>query len=369
MAPMRELLNEPLALRTTLRVGGPARRLLEIDREDDLIAAVRQADAASQPVVVLGGGSNVVIADDGLDATVIAVGTRGIEQRALGDEVEVTAAAGEAWDDLVARCVAEQLAGIECLAGIPGLVGATPIQNVGAYGQQVADTLVSLRAFDRASGKPVTLQAQQCGFGYRHSIFKADQRGRYLIVEATLRLRRGPAVLPRHGELRKMIDGRGPSSPAPSLIREAVLELRRGKGMLVDEDDPDSLSAGSFFTNPIVSQAQADQVLARALELGLVDTGGSMPSFDAGEGMLKLAAAWLIERCGFAKGHGQGAVGLSSKHALAIVNRGDGTAHEVLELAREIRDRVRDRLGVRLWAEPELVGFGAAAADLTRESA
>lgn len=364
---MRELLNDPLAPRTTLQVGGPARRLLEIDREEQLIAAVRQADDAGEPLVLLGGGSNVVFADTALQATVVLVATRGIHHQVAGDRVEVTAAAGEPWDDLVTRCSEDQLAGIECLAGIPGRVGATPIQNVGAYGQQVADTLVRLRALDRTSGQTVTIDAKQCGFGYRDSIFKSAQRGRYVILEVTLGLRHRSASLPRHGELRSALDDCGASSPTPARVREAVLSLRRRKGMLLSEQDPDSRSAGSFFTNPVVTPSQADRVASHARDLGLTSQDDPMPRYETADGRVKLAAAWLIERCGFAKGYGVGPVGLSRKHTLAIVNRGGATAQDVLRLAREIRGGVEARLGVRLWVEPTLIGFGTAARDLTRE--
>jgi UDP-N-acetylmuramate dehydrogenase len=313
---------------TTLRLGGPAGRLIEATTDDALIAAARDG------AFVLAGGSNVVIGDDGVPGTVVLVRTRGIARE--GDVLHV--AAGEAWDDVVAYTVAEGLAGIECLSGIPGSAGATPIQNVGAYGQEVSDTIISVRALDRRSGEVVNLAPQDCGFGYRTSAFKRDP-GAFVVLRVSFALRDdGGAARPvRYAELASAVG----DDPSPADVRHAVLALRRGKGMVLDAADHDTWSAGSFFTNPILDAA--------AVPVGA-------PAWPQSDGRVKTSAAWLIQRAGFAKGHGNpDGIAISSKHVLALTNRGHGTTAELIALAREIQDGVQAAFGVRLEPEPVFV--------------
>jgi UDP-N-acetylmuramate dehydrogenase len=327
---------------TTLRLGGPAGAVVEARSEAELVEAVRD------DVLLVAGGSNLVIADEGWPGTVVRVLTSGVDERAADGRVELTAAAGEEWEPFVARCVAEGLAGVESLSGIPGSIGATPIQNVGAYGHEVAETITSVRALDRATGEIAELAPADCGFAYRSSAFKR-RPGRWVVLAVTFALQRrelsGPLA---YAELARTLDVQ-PGEGAPlAEVREAVLGLRRGKGMVLDPDDPDSVSAGSFFTNPILSEADFAALEERA---------GRPPRFPEDDGRVKTSAAWLIERAGFHRGHGnpQG-IAISSKHTLALTNRGGGTTAELLALAREIADGVRGRFGVRLEPEPTLVG-------------
>jgi UDP-N-acetylmuramate dehydrogenase len=317
-----------LAELTTLRLGGPAERIVEARSEAELVEAVRAGAA-----LLLAGGSNVVIADAGVPGTVVRVLTRGVERD--GDLLVVQA--GEEWDAFVARCVEDGKQGVECLSGIPGSVGATPIQNVGAYGQDVSETVEWVRVYDRVSGEVRTLTAAECGFGYRTSMFK--HRDRHVVLAVAFRLRESAVSGPlRYGELSREVGERAPIAE----VREAVLALRRGKGMVIDPDDPDSVSAGSFFTNPIVAPA--------ALPDGA-------PSFPEPDGRVKTSAAWLIERAGFHRGYGDGRAGISTKHTLALVNRGGATTAELLALAREIAAGVRERFAIELVPEPKLVGL------------
>lgn len=339
----------PLAPLTTLGVGGRARRFAWIASEPELHEALAEATSDGEPVLVLGGGSNLVIRDGGWDGLVVRLALPGIAIRWDGDTAIVTAAAGVVWDDLVAQMVEAQLAGVECLSGIPGLVGATPMQNVGAYGQEVADTIASVRVLDRQTGEVDTLLAAACGFAYRTSVFKGHDR--WIVLEVQFRFARTTESAPiRYPELARALGiedgGRAPLAE----VRRTVIALRRGKGMVVDPEDPESRSAGSFFTNPIVSAAALAQVEA------CLPAGTTMPRFAAADGHTKLSAGWLIERAGFTRGYTVGRVGISRKHALALVNRGEATAGELLALAREIQDGVRDRLGVELVPEPVIVG-------------
>ena len=325
----------PLADLTTLRLGGPADRLVEAGTEAELVEAVRAGAA-----LVLAGGSNVVIADEGVPGTVVLVRTRGIER----DGERLTVAAGEDWDPIVARCVEEGLQGFECLSGIPGSAGATPIQNVGAYGQDVSETVEWVRVYDREAGGVRTLAAAECGFDYRTSIFK--HRDRHVVLAVGYRLRESGDSGPiRYAELARRLDvpigGRAPLAD----VREAVLALRRGKGMVIDPADPDSVSAGSFFTNPILEPER------------FAALPGDPPAFPEPDGRIKTSAAWLIERAGFGRGHGDGRVGISAKHTLALVNRGGATTAELLALARRIAAGVRETFGVELVPEPVLVGL------------
>jgi UDP-N-acetylmuramate dehydrogenase len=331
-----------LAPLTTLRLGGPARRLVEVSTEGELVAAVRDAEP---PGLILAGGSNVVIADAGVPGTVVRVATRGVER--AGPRLRV--AAGEPWDPLVAACVEQGLQGFECLAGIPGSTGATPIQNVGAYGQEVAETVESVRVLDRATGAVEDLPAAACGFTYRGSVFK--RRDRWLVLAVTFVMREQPVSGPlRYAELARALDVPVGGTAPLADVREAVLALRRRKGMVIDPADPDSVSAGSFFTNPILD---ADAYAALAERLG---PDLRPPAFPEPDGRVKTSAAWLIERAGFHRGYGNGRVGISTKHTLALVNRGGASTAELMALAREIAAGVRERFGIRLVPEPVLVG-------------
>jgi UDP-N-acetylmuramate dehydrogenase len=373
---------------TTLGLGGPARRFVEAATDAEVIAEVRGADERGEPVLVLGGGSNLVVPDDGFPGTVIHMATAGIRRGGAGGGrsgedagvAAVTVAAGQDWDTVVASCVAEGLAGLECLSGIPGLTGATPIQNVGAYGREVAETIATVSAYDRRRGEVVGLAAADCGFGYRTSMFKRTARsvaaldgwggftGRFVVLNVVFRLEPHPLSQPvRYRELAARLGvAEGARAPLAD-VRAAVLALRRGKGMVADPDDPDTRSAGSFFVNPVLDAARfaalQDVVAARC------GAGARIPCYPAGPGQVKVSAAWLIEQAGFRKGYagkqgtseGAGDPGLpgariSAKHTLALVNPGGATAASLLGLAREVRDGVRDVFGVELVNEPVLVG-------------
>jgi UDP-N-acetylenolpyruvoylglucosamine reductase len=345
-SPMISRHSVPLASLTTMRVGGPAARLVRLERETDLVELLVGADAAGEAVFVLGTGSNVVVGDGGFPGLVVQMALRGIDVTRDGDRLRVDVAAGEDWDAFVQRAVAEGWRGVACMSGVPGLVGATPIQNVGAYGQEVRDTITSVRVYDRRSGTFADMGPAACRFDYRTSIFKRDDR--WIVTRVSFVFDREPRESIRYPELSKAL-GVKDGEPVPSSrVRETVIALRRGKGMVLDDTDPESVSAGSFFVNPIVDAATAARVEARA--------GQRPPGFPAGEGRTKLAAAWLVERAGFTRGWTLGRAGVSRKHALAIVNRGGATAVEVLAVARAVRDGVRDQFGVTLEPEPVLVG-------------
>jgi len=340
---------------TTLRLGGPAGRFVEAHSEEELIAAVRAADESAEPLLVLSGGSNLVVADAGFPGTVVKVATTGIEsdvepgQGASCSGATVTVAAGEDWEAFVARAVASEWAGIEALSGIPGAVGSTPIQNVGAYGQEVSETIARVRVWDRVLKGVRTFTASECVFGYRTSRFKADPQ-RHVVLDVTFQLPCGTLGAPvKYAELARTLGvelgGRAPIAE----VRDAVLRLRRGKGMVLDPADHDTWSAGSFFTNPILSNA----VAAAALP-------DDAPRYPAGDGLLKTSAAWLIEHAGFSKGFGAELTGgratLSTKHTLALTNRGAASATDLLTLARAVRAGVIERFGIELHHEPVLVG-------------
>jgi len=339
---------ERLADHTTLRLGGPARTWVRATSETELVDAVRRADEVGENVLVLAGGSNLVVADEGIEGTVVEIATTGVSADHEGDEptcggVLVTVAAGESWDRFVAQAVERGWVGVEALSGIPGSVGATPIQNVGAYGQEVAQTLARVRVWDRVLNGVRTFAATECGFGYRTSRFKKDP-GRHVVLEVTFQFRAGDLGAPvEYAELARTLDVE-PGARAPMTdVRQAVLELRRSKGMVLDPEDHDTWSAGSFFTNPVVA---ADRV----------PEGAPAWPQDDPPGGVKTSAAWLIEHAGFGKGYGAGAVRLSTKHTLALTNRGGATTAELLALARELRDGVESRFGIRLVNEPVLVG-------------
>jgi UDP-N-acetylmuramate dehydrogenase len=345
----------PLAPLSTLGVGGPARYYARITSEDGVREAVEWARARDLPLLVLGGGSNVVLADEGHPGLVLHLATRGIETGPAADTVEVTAEAGEPWDELVAAAVEHGWAGVECLSGIPGLVGATPIQNVGAYGQEVGETVSAVEALDLRTGRVERLTSAQCGFAYRDSRFKSAERGRFIVLRVTYALRPGGPPAVRYAELARTLEERGLGAPSLAEVRETVIGLRRRKSMVLDPDDPNARSVGSFFTNPIVPVVVADELETVLRRDGVLREGEHPPRFPAGDGRVKLSAAWLIERAGLAKGYQRGNVGLSSRHSLAIVNRGGAAASEVVALAREVRERVHDRFGVTLVPEPVFV--------------
>jgi UDP-N-acetylmuramate dehydrogenase len=325
-----------LADLTTLGVGGPIDRFVEVTDTDELVAAVRDADEAGRPLLVLGGGSNVVAPDDGWPGDVVAVRTRGIER--TGDALTVQA--GESWDELVAFTVAHGLAGMEALSGIPGSTGATPVQNVGAYGQEVAQTITAVRVYDRAEKAERTLTPDECGFAYRDSRLKRDP-ARFVVLDVTFELHPGELSRPvGYAELARRLGVELGQTAPLAAVRAAVIELRRGKGMVLDPADPDSRSAGSFFTNPIVPARQA------------VD---GCPTWPAGDGLVKLSAAWLVQSAGFGRGTRQGNVGTSSRHSLALTTEPGATATELLAFAERIVTAVRERFGVTLVPEPTAV--------------
>ena len=340
---------ELLADHTTLRLGGPAAEFVVAGTEPELIEAVRSADEAGIPLLVLGGGSNLVVGDQGFDGRVVQIATRGIvaddrsDERGCRGAVTVTLQAGEPWDDFVATAVASRWVGVEALSGIPGLAGATPIQNVGAYGQEVAATIASVRTWDRHENAVRTFAAVECDFGYRTSRFKAEP-GRYVVLQVTFLLREGTLGAPiAYAELARAVDAEvGERRPLED-VRAAVLGLRRGKGMVLDDADHDTWSAGSFFTNPIVQPSEVPD---------------GAPSWPQADGLVKTSAAWLIDHAGFAKGHGNDRVSLSTKHTLALTNRGAASTADLLGLAGEIRDRVATSYGIRLEPEPVMVNCG-----------
>jgi UDP-N-acetylmuramate dehydrogenase len=348
LGPVQAESQVPIGPLTTLRLGGPAGRLVTVTSARELAAAVAGLDAAGEPALLLAGGSNVVVADEGFAGTVVLVRSRGVATLRDGTgAVRLTVQAGEPWDDVVAGCVAAGLSGVEALSGIPGSTGGTPIQNVGAYGQEVAETVTAVRVYDRVERAVTQLSNAQCRFTYRHSALK-DQ-GRYVVLDVTFALTpEGHGRALRYAELAaalgEEVGGRAPLAD----VRAAVLALRRRKGMVLDPGDPDTFSAGSFFTNPVLTAAQFEALAAR--------DGPPPPSWPAPGGRVKTSAAWLIEQAGFRRGYGGGAAGISTKHTLALINRGGATTADLLALAREVRDGVRARFGIELTAEPTIVG-------------
>jgi UDP-N-acetylmuramate dehydrogenase len=343
----------PLAPLTTLELGGRARHYVEAADDATILAALAWATARGEAALVFGGGSNLVVADGGFDGLVIHVATRGRAYAYAGAEVRVTAAAGEPWDELVADTVARGLAGLECLSGIPGLTGATPIQNVGAYGQEVADTIRSVRVFDRRDEIVLELPPSECAFGYRDSAFRRAPE-RHVVLGVTFGLRANGAPTLRYRELADALAGT--SAPTLAATRDAVLALRRRKSMVIDAADPNRRSVGSFFTNPIVTADVAERLAARAVADGVVAAASDVPRWPVGPGHVKLSAGWLIERSGIARGLRRGAVGVSSAHALALVHHGGGSTAELLSFAHDVRDEVRTRFDITLVPEPILVG-------------
>ncbi|WP_069814485.1 UDP-N-acetylmuramate dehydrogenase [Streptomyces sp. TP-A0874] len=348
---MQETHDAPLAPLTTFRLGGPATRLLTATTDEEVVAAVREADAHGTPLLIIGGGSNLVIADKGFEGTALRIATTGFDL----DGTRLELAAGENWSDAVARTVEAGLAGVECLAGIPGSAGATPIQNVGAYGQEVSATITEVLALDRKSGEQVTLAGAECGFSYRSSRFKTDPE-RYVVLRVRFALEDagGLSAPLRYAETARAL-GVAPGDRVPAAeARETVLKLRAGKGMVLDPEDHDTWSAGSFFTNPVLTSAEHEAFLRRVAERLGADT--APPAYPAGEGLVKTSAAWLIDKAGYRKGYGAGPARISTKHTLALTNRGRATTEDLLALAREVRDGVQEAFGVTLVNEPVTVG-------------
>ncbi|GAA2448234.1 UDP-N-acetylmuramate dehydrogenase [Streptomyces lavendulocolor] len=348
---MQELHDAPLAPLTTFRLGGPAGRLVTATTDDEVVAAVREADRAGTPLLVIGGGSNLVIGDKGFDGTALRIATRGFTL----DGTRLELAAGEVWTDAVARTVEAGLAGIECLAGIPGSAGATPIQNVGAYGQEVSATIKEVVAYDRRADETVTVPNAACDFSYRHSRFKADP-DRFVVLRVRFELEdaQGLSAPIKYAETARTLGVEAGDRVPVATARETVLRLRAGKGMVLDPEDHDTWSAGSFFTNPILEQAQYEAFLGRVRDRLGPDV--IPPAFPAGDGRVKTSAAWLIDKAGFTKGYGTGPARISTKHTLALTNRGGATTEDLLALAREVVAGVRDAFGVTLVNEPVTVG-------------
>jgi UDP-N-acetylmuramate dehydrogenase len=351
--------NKPLAPFTTLGIGGPARWFVEAASEDDIVAAAAWARERALPLFVLGGGSNLLVSDAGFSGLVLRVALRGVAvagaARNPGPRI-YRAGAGEEWDGLVERAIQDNCAGIECLAGIPGTVGGTPVQNVGAYGQEVASVIDQVRAFDLRERVFAEFPAAECGFAYRRSRFNSADRGRYIVTRVDYRLTPGGAPTLRYAELERALAPIRDEGREVSLaeVASAVRRLRRSKGMLLVEGDPDCRSAGSFFKNPVVADEQVRAIAARSQK--------EPPRFPAGpepenRGRVKVPAAWLIEQAGFGKGYALGGAAVSSRHTLSLVNRGGASAAEILALANQIAAAVEARFGIRLEMEPVLLGF------------
>jgi len=346
--------NIPLAQLTTFKIGGPAKYFVEAKNVGEVQEAATFAHSRDLPLFVLGGGSNLLVADAGWAGLVLKVALQGIDQRSGHDDDGKTlfdAGAGESWDKFVSRAVIARCAGVECLSGIPGSVGGTPVQNVGAYGQEVSETIASVQVLDLKDRQVRELCPEACGFSYRASIFNTTERGRFIVLRVTYALTPGGSPRITYADLKHHFEGR---ETAPNLAetREAVRHIRALKGMLIVPGDPDCQSAGSFFKNPVLSQEQHEDLKQRAAARGF-----TLPNYPALETRKKVSAAWLVERSGFAKGFGFGRVGISSKHALAIVNRGGATAADVLALKEQIQHRVEEIWGVHLEPEPVMVGM------------
>ena len=345
--------NVPLAPLTTFRLGGPALFFVEAKSVEEVQQAVAFARSKNLPLFILGGGSNLLVADRGWPGLVLKVSITGIDRRAceIDGKAVFDVGAGESWDRFVSQAVMAQCAGVECMSGIPGSVGGTPVQNVGAYGQEVSETIESVEVLDDNDGQVRELCREACGFAYRSSIFNTTECGRFVILRVAYALTPGGDPHIAYADLKRHFEGRE-TQPTLAETREAIRDIRVRKGMLIVAGDPDSLSAGSFFKNPIVSQEQHEDLSKRAAAKGL-----TLPSYPALEKSKKISAAWLVEHSGFARGYGLGRAGISSKHALAIVNRGGATAAEVLALKDQIQQRVAEIWGVRLEPEPVMVGF------------
>jgi len=343
--------NVALAPLTTLGVGGPTRYLAEATSEDEVREAVMFARTKNAPLFVLGGGSNLVVSDSGWPGLVLKVAIGGVTRSVSGSAALFDAGAGMDWDEFVAQAVSENCAGIECLSGIPGSVGGTPVQNVGAYGQDVSETIESVRALDRKEDRVVTIPKAACGFRYRASIFNTTERERYIILRVTFRLTAGAAPTVRYADLQDRFPAAG-GPPSLAQVRSAVRQIRQSKGMLIVPGDSDCRSAGSFFKNPVLSEAHFRDVADRAQSRGL-----KIPSYPALDAQRKVPAAWLVEHSGFRRGFMLGAAGISNKHALAIINRGGAHAEEIIRLKDAIQQGVEREWKIVLEPEPVFVGF------------
>jgi UDP-N-acetylmuramate dehydrogenase len=346
--------NIPLAPLTTFKVGGPARYFVEAHSEHEVSEAVAYALARKLPLFVLGGGSNLVVSDDGWPGLVLRVSLAGVEFEGDLQKMLFHAGAGENWDSFVALVVSKNCGGIECLSGIPGTVGGTPVQNVGAYGQEVSGTITRVRALEIATGRIVEMSNSDCGFSYRTSIFNTTRRDQYIVLEVSYRLHRNGGPKIEYADVKNFFASANVEKPTLQQVRDAVRSIRQSKAMLLVEGDEDCRSAGSFFKNPIVSPAEADRIQALAEKRA---PGKTMPRYPASDGQVKLAAAWLVEQSGFSKGYSMGPVGISRKHTLAIVNRGGATVKDILTLKDAIQKKVFDLWGVTLQPEPVFVGF------------
>lgn len=345
--------NVALAPLTTFKIGGPARYFVEAGSIGEVQEAVAFARAKQLPLFVLGGGSNLLVAEAGWPGVVLKIAIADIERKSSGDKdkAHFEVGAGESWDRFVSHAVTAQCAGVECLSGIPGSVGGTPVQNVGAYGQEVSETIESVQALDLKDGQLREFCAEACGFSYRSSIFNTTEIGRFIILRVTYALTPGGEPRVTYADLKRHFEGRE-TTPNLAEVREAVRHIRARKGMLIVPGDDDCQSAGSFFKNPVLSEAQHEELKNRASARGL-----HLPSYPALEMRKKVSAAWLVEHSGFTRGYGFGHVGISRKHALAIVNRGGATASEVIALKEQIQHRVDEIWAVRLEPEPVMVGF------------
>ena len=344
---MQFLEEVPLAPYTTFQIGGPARWFAAAASEDDIAAGIAFAGDRQLPLFVLGGGSNLLVSDAGFPGLVLHIALRGVASTQESDRPIVSAAAGEDWDGLVAYAVAAGYAGVECLSGIPGTVGGTPVQNVGAYGQEVSQTIVTVRAFDRKTAQFVDLPAAACGFSYRRSIFNSTHRERYVVSRVDYALNQnGPANFV-YADLARYFTAHNVASPTLTEVRDAVRTIRQQKGMLIVPGDADCRSAGSFFKNPVVPVTVLDSL---AQELGVEKK--SIPAYPAQDGEVKLSAAWLIERAGYQKGYAFGNAGISSRHTLALINRGGATAADVIALRDKVTDTIASRFAIRLEPEP-----------------
>ncbi len=348
---MQFLEEVPLAPYTTFQIGGPARWFAEAVSEDDIAAGITFAAERKLPLFILGGGSNLLVSDSGFSGLVLRIALRGITSTEESGRSIISAAAGEDWDGLVAYAVAAGLAGVECLSGIPGTVGGTPVQNVGAYGQEVSQTIVTVRAFDRKTLQFMDLPASDCGFSYRRSIFNSSQRDRYVVSRVHYALHQDAPASFVYADVARYFAARNVAVPTLAEVRDAVRSIRAQKGMLLMTGDADCRSAGSFFKNPVVPASVVDSL---ARNLG-VDKQ-SIPAYPAPQGEVKLSAAWLIERAGFAKGYALGNAGISSRHTLALINRGGASASEVTALRDQVIAAVAARFAVRLEPEPVWLG-------------
>ncbi len=345
----------PLAPLTTFGVGGSARRFVEAHTDHEIAEVFGENEPNS--IFVLGGGSNVLISDAGLDGIVLRMTTKGIETGETVDGVvQVSAAAGEDWDGFVSFCVERDLAGIECLSGIPGLVGGTPIQNVGAYGQEVSETIRDVRVLERSTSKISTISASDCEFEYRKSIFNTVEKDKFVVLSVTFELALGGRPKLDYADLKSLFPSNEPDLKA---VRGGVRQIRESKGMLVRQGGIDANSAGSFFKNPVVTDVQLESIAESAVRLGLVTSAEQMPRFKSDSDKYKIPAAWIIEKSGFEKGFVFGNAGISGKHSLALINRGGARAREIIELKELIQETVKEKFGLELIPEPNLVGFGS----------